>query len=34
MPADDSSSLSCASRHQAVMDTGAAGLVDGVAADV
>jgi hypothetical protein len=34
MPAGDSRSPSCASRYQAVIDTDAAGLVDGVAADV
>ena len=34
MPAGDSRSPSCASRHQAVIDTDAAGLVDGAAADV
>jgi hypothetical protein len=34
MPADESSRPSCASRHQAVINTDAAGLVDGAAADV
>jgi hypothetical protein len=34
MPADESGTPSCASRHHAVIDTDAAGLVDGVATDV
>jgi hypothetical protein len=34
MPADESSSPICGSRHHAVIDGAATGLVDGVAADV